>query len=385
MARISGVDLPKKKRIEYEQSPIGPKPSKSLAGVMLLLAAYIVLSSLWSANAFEPLRAAALLLLVMAVFPASSLVDGLNALQLHRCARGVAVGLAIGLCFVLFEYLTDMKTMRTMAEYFPKLHGKAQLNYFNKNAAMLVLYSWPALLIFRIWMNKNLFMFWGSLFIIGMMLMLYHTESDAARLAFVVGLSIFALSYYRSKFAINMSYSFWAFTIVMVIPLIWIMSASGLKQVASLPYSSVHRLVIWDYTASQTAKNPLLGIGVRSSRYEKEKKPLYEEVRPGKKFLKKGWHPHNMYLQAWYELGAVGAAFLLAFGVLLLRTIARLDNALQPYALATFASAATVAGLSWGMWQPWILSAFAWAAIFLLVAFRYARYGKNEQPSAAGQ
>src|SRR5262249_21619538 len=85
---------------------------------------------------------------------------------------------------------------------------------------------------------------------------------------------------------------------------------------------------------------------------------------PGSKYrLTTGWHSHNAYLQAWYETGAVGALWLLALGLLVLRSLASADAAAQPYLYAIFISCAAIAASSFSLWAPWFMASFAFAAI----------------------
>ena len=85
-----------------------------------------------------------------------------------------------------------------------------------------------------------------------------------------------------------------------------------------------------------------------------------------------------MYLQIWYELGAIGAAFVLSIGLMLLGLIHRLKPMLKPYAFATFTAYASMAATGWGLWQPWSLVSIVWAIIFSLIAFEYARRDNEE-------
>jgi O-antigen ligase len=73
-------------------------------------------------------------------------------------------------------------------------------------------------------------------------------------------------------------------------------------------------------------------------------------------------HPHNIYLQTWYELGLVGAALLAAFGILLLARIARLNSVQRPFVFALFGVAAVQIGFSYNLWQTWFMCLFGFAA-----------------------
>ena len=167
----------------------------------------------------------------------------------------------------------------------------------------------------------------------------------------------------------------WIAVIVLIVPLAILTGKTSLHKSSWLGLSARHRLIIWNYTAQKVPENPLVGVGIRSGRYMNDNpekivvRRKYSEI----KYTPKGWHPHNMYVQIWYELGAIGAAFILAIGLMLLSRIRRLQAEFQPYALATFSAFAAIAGVGWGMWQSWLLAAYGWAIIFSVIAFEYAR------------
>ena len=74
-------------------------------------------------------------------------------------------------------------------------------------------------------------------------------------------------------------------------------------------------------------------------------------------------HSHSIFMQTWLELGMVGAALLTLAGLSILGALRSLAPVLQPYAYATFASAAAMAASSYGMWQAWFMAAFALCAL----------------------
>jgi O-antigen ligase len=81
-----------------------------------------------------------------------------------------------------------------------------------------------------------------------------------------------------------------------------------------------------------------------------------------------GSHAHNLYLQAWFELGAIGAILLAIAGAIILMQITLLPAAAQPFAAATFAAFALIGAFAWGMWPAWFMCAVALLPIYLCVA-----------------
>jgi O-antigen ligase len=149
--------------------------------------------------------------------------------------------------------------------------------------------------------------------------------------------------------------------------------AAGLHRAAWLPFSAQARVVIWAHTAQQISAAPLFGAGIRAARQQEVLDALRVETAPGTIHqLTTEAHAHNVYLQVWYELGAVGALIGMIAGVLVLQTIGRLDDATRPWLLATFVACAVNAAFSFGLWQPWFMAAFAMVAVFGTLAATYA-------------
>jgi O-antigen ligase len=86
-----------------------------------------------------------------------------------------------------------------------------------------------------------------------------------------------------------------------------------------------------------------------------------------------GWHAHNVYLQSWLELGAVGTLLLLAAGLAGIRGALALHPMLLPYAAALVAGVMAIAATGWGMWQPWLIGGAAAASVLMAMLDRDAR------------
>jgi O-antigen ligase len=131
--------------------------------------------------------------------------------------------------------------------------------------------------------------------------------------------------------------------------------------------------VIWGHTAAEYGKAPVLGAGVHAARARHDPGNEHVPRAPGSEFrLDPGLHSHNAYLQTWYEAGAVGAVFLLATGLLLLRSLAAAPPAAQPCLYATFATCALAGLSSFSLWQPWFMAALGLAAVLAALGWTRA-------------
>ena len=167
----------------------------------------------------------------------------------------------------------------------------------------------------------------------------------------------------------------------------------------SLPFSALHRLAMWRFTAERVFERPFLGWGLENVRVipggkepagiadfianrpadGRDLSALVEALRLDPPQLLP-LHPHNFVLQVWLELGVPGVA--LATGVLVVVLFALLRAARTRWqrglSLGLFLATATLASLSYGAWQTW------WHATFwILAAFMVIFSGRTEPQSGA--
>jgi O-antigen ligase len=116
-----------------------------------------------------------------------------------------------------------------------------------------------------------------------------------------------------------------------VIPASFVAYQSRLQFADWLPNSARAR-VLWEYTAEQTLKSPLLGVGVDSTPVLSKQQKAGAAVEKPDGFIfprTTGHHAHDMFLQVWYELGAVGALLLAIAGVAVVMLIVSLPATAQ--------------------------------------------------------
>jgi O-antigen ligase len=105
----------------------------------------------------------------------------------------------------------------------------------------------------------------------------------------------------------------------------------------------------------------VFGIGAQSTRFQSSGTMTIPGIAGERREL--GWHAHNFILQAWLELGAVGAALLMLFALALLRTLALQPPAARIAGAATFAAGLAIAVTGWGLWQSWLIAAIGLATL----------------------
>lgn len=292
---------------------------------------------------------------------------------------GICIGVSVGTAFLCLELLTSQAIRRTLMSFLPAIRAKvpemqvedawvtAMPGYLlNRNAAALVLCLWPMMLMTRSSFPRCKPLFWGMAALAAVTVV--ASDHETSKLALAGGTVAFAVSRFSLTAARALMVAGWTAATLLVVPLSAFAYSQQMYQSAWLPESARHRVIIWSYVAERVGHAPVLGVGINSTRPLSAKALDDAEIAPGSKYLRiTTSHSHNVYLQAWYETGAVGATMLFTLGLLLLASLRSAPVRAQPYAYATFATAAFVAGSSFSLWAMWLMAAFALAALLTAV------------------
>jgi O-antigen ligase len=333
-------------------------------------AGYLAISASWSpapAAALE--KAGAVILTVAGVGLAARYSSRCEHQQLYRIARGTAVGFAIAVAFLATQHFTQMGVLNMIARHLrpvpSSMWNGSSLDsaFLNRSDVAAALLFWPVMLIMLRGFATSWRAYVAGLVAAGLLVVLYRSESQSAQVAFLLGLIAVVVAFLRPRWMLPLATSAWSLAVVAIVPLAHLLHRLGLQHLASLPTSFTERVAIWHATAAQVASHPLLGVGVDADRFGALQQQTVNDFTADHL----GWHPHDLFLQVWHELGAVGAALLLVMGLLLLRRISRLQSAVQPFAYATFAAMSGIAAFGYGAWQSWLLALYAWAAILVMI------------------
>jgi len=362
----------------------------------LVLLGYLVLNSLW---ALDPGAAVAKVATVVLIAAASALAlyaaNRLESGPLYLGATLLVAAVAVGAVSVAIELATGQMLTRLSYNLLPILRPSGSKDLFmsgdrvvaiaayelNRNLALLIMALWSALLVvMRHPKIRQPRLLAGGLFIL-VAVTAFYSVHETSMIAIAVSGAVFLLSLYWSRAAQRGLMAVWCLGFILAIPLgLFFYQSAGLHKAPWLPSTAQARVIIWGYTAERIVDNPLLGLGVRSTRVLDQAQAAAAERPQGHVFARRtGRHAHNIFLQSWYELGLVGAALVMLFGIAVLRRIATLPSGLQPYGHAVVSCVVVIASLAWGMWQTWLLAGYALTAIYLLLAVRFAREQGGER------
>ena len=302
------------------------------------------------------------------------------------------IGVALAIVYIALETLSNSAIKVALFNAFPELRPgpkhititnglvtEVRLSDLNRSLAAELFVFWPCLLIIGHWLSGRMrLLALGGLCALTA-LAIYASDHASSMVAFPVSLLVFFWAKWSQRSVYWGHIAAWCMGILLVVPLALAAYHYGLHQKSWIAQDSGQaRIIIWATTAKEVLKNPVLGIGVRSSRHVSAKLAATEKKPEGFAYPRvTGHHSHNSFLQTWFELGGFGAALLLALGVMMINWISRLDAAHQPYAYATFAAAVTISQFSWGIWQVWYMAAFVVSAFALALALRFSD-GKSE-------
>ena len=195
----------------------------------------------------------------------------------------------------------------------------------------------------------------------------YKTESQSAQLSFLVGLSFYFLFPLHKKFAWTGLAALLSATILSapwLAQFLFGKLAGSAENIGWLQRSyAAQRLEIWDFISRRALERPWLGHGVEATRTITD----FDTARiyyPMSEVL----HPHNFALQVWIESGLLGAVFLCAFLLYLLRVYYQSGPSVARVSLPVLMACLSAAATGYGLWQGWWLGCFtALTALGILI------------------
>ncbi|MDA0702993.1 MAG: O-antigen ligase family protein [Proteobacteria bacterium] len=292
-----------------------------------------------------------------------------------RCtAAALGAAVVAGLLLILGQRATDGQLFVYLGAADPHPIPDYLLRATNKGATVLAVVALPAaILSARV---GGLGAAW-AVFLAGLAAAAL-SGSTAALAALVVGALATALSHFGGRRARRLIVAAVLVGILLAPPLLATVPAplgsarDAVAQRIDLPWSLLHRTYIYDFTLARIAERPILGWGLDAV----SRLPGGQDTVPGHPdapYLPR--HAHNLVLQVWVELGAVGALLLAWFAWSVFRGIERrfvgaMRDAMTGGALA-FAVVSVLSYAAYASW--WIATGFLLAAFMLRLAPRPIR------------
>lgn len=313
-----------------------------------------------------------------------------QAVELILMGGWFVLGFIVAIAYLAFEMATNYAFLRWLFNVFEFLrpdNNRMQYIRFGELAAVshanmkwsiaaINLNLWPVLLIVNtLKKNRSGFILSVAVFMPTLILTFGSTHTTSKISIFLASMAFLCCRRWITS-ARRFIMMLWVATIVTSVPLSMIAFHVNLHKNSWVPQTGQQRLAMWGYLANKVADAPILGAGVRTTyahdQQQNEEVVVHEIAQSGVLDVPLS-HPHNIYIQVWFELGALGAGLFLVSGLFVLRSIGRLAIHSQPFALATWVNAMTVAGSSWEMWQTWFVAIFGLSVIAMAMAATIAQ------------
>ncbi len=373
------------------------QPNQALIA-LLAVSLYAALSALWAADPEAALSKSALLLsTTLAVCASLTALTRLDAEETALAAKAFIAGSLCAGVFVLVELLSNGMLTRFLINWVSLFrpdrfkHMKVSdgfvkrinISEFNQHVAVLAFQLWAGLLaIFALERGRRRTII-ALLYFFTLAVPIAVSKHDSSQVGIVAGAAVLALAWTWPRQVIAGLAAIWCLGFLLVLPLDFLAFRAELHQADWLPRSARARIIIWEYTAEQVLHGPIIGIGADSTPALKDKSPEPAEQPEGFVYKRTtGQHAHNIFLQAWYELGVIGALLFAIAGAAAALRIRAAPRQAQPFFAAAFITFVSVAAFAWGIWQVWLIAAVAFTPIYLwLGAEALARNGAKRVSS----
>lgn len=344
---------------------------------------YLFINATWAPDRSAGFaKAATVLGLAAAVFLIAASYAFRTGDEARVLAKSALAGLLLGAVFLLIEISFDEPIMRFVnnhiVQVFNAVPKKATVvngevtevtpSVLNRNVTSLVFLLVPGLLFtLALPASRRRTGLVALLALTAISVLM--SQSGTSVMAFFVGAIVLGLAALSLKSTRILLAAGWTIATLLAVPLGALPYDLGWQNWKWLPPESVAaRFYIWKYTADKVSERPLTGIGIRGTRSLHVDIPI--DPKKGRQTpyaLRPGRHAHNIFLQTWLELGAIGAVLLLGVGLAGLWEIRTWPATLQTSACALFAVCCAIGVTGFDLWQTWLLAslALAWASMLL--------------------
>jgi len=361
--------------------PLAWQRVSPLTVAFVLAGIYLCFNASWS---LSPSSARTALIMYFTLVVVMHVV--LNALHhdatdvLRSMARGLVAGMLVAGTVMCVEVFSGQWIGRTLMSLLPGLQPNPrdmlvrdgwvvylESYLINRSITILALLFWPTLLAIRHVSSQDQrpYLLAGLAPVVAAILGSQHATS---KIAFIgAAISFAALAFWPSTARRGVAWG-WTAIIMLVIPVAALMYQSELYRATWLPHSAQHRIVIWGYTTQLLGNAPIFGAGIDAARAHNDPDSYDAPFAPDSHIrVTTGHHSHNVYLQTWYETGAVGALILLGIGLLVCKSLTQACGEAQPYLTATFVTCALLGCSSFSLWQAWFMASLGLSAGFAVV------------------
>ncbi len=335
-----------------------PSTTKLLVGCFYSFIAWMAISLFWSPTPQQGLRN---ILILLPLLPLTYFV----ALEQSKVIFApFSLILRFGLFAAIILLLLEMNRITA----FHKLDGpRTELYDLNRNAALIAMLCWIPTLYLR---ERKIDKF---IYVLGIILAgtaVFFSESESAKLCFVVAFITGVLIYFQPYFGRVMYLSLVLFMISFPFILPPLVKILDIEQVSLIKNSHAkHRIAIWLGYQKLILEKPVYGWGVKADRYL-GKNGEASKIAKAEGFPDITTNPHNFILEMWVNFGLIGV-FLLSFCLLLFeRTMRNLKRRQYIVACQLVAGGYAFSSTASSIFQGWWISVLLMVSIAFIVSYR---------------
>ena len=365
--------------------------------------AWSVLTAMWSPAPGQTITKASLLLLFLlsGVF-ATRAAYTLDTLEGNRWTLTGLLTAVIGALAILgLEVFSDQYLAKMLLELFPSL-GEGHERHFrvhngdvvwvsvttiNRRMTVLAMLFWPTVAACYLLTPARLRAITALVVGAAILIVVTFSHHQSSQLAIWSSIAVFGLALHASRATWRILAMVWIALLVLALPLAKVPYGAGWHQAPWLFESARHRVIIWNYFASKALERPLAGIGADATAHSRDVSEAQWVSQTPLRTIdpQRERHPHNVFLQAWYETGLVGVILLLAGGLVVIRSSARRlvtggrGIVVSAAAAGLFSTVMITAAFSYSMWQPWYQALIMISVVGLASAAGFLRLQESAE------
>jgi exopolysaccharide production protein ExoQ len=348
--------------------------------ILICLCLWTALSVFWSINNYSAIigtiKMTGSLIVGGVLF---SILQSLSATEVKMALRWMLAGFVFILVVVIVELIFSNPIFSYIRNIPLKKYTEVDPYWLNTLVAVLALLVWPAGLaivnFYRVSLSKKraFLLVVGGISAVFLLAISIKYFSGAVALSLgIVGASIIWLFGRPAAIVISILLVAIGLSSPFMLTKYEISTLSLMKEI-SLPFSALHRIQIWEFTANKIKLKTFSGWGMNASRDMPDGKTVlrnYDGYKHGEAIP---LHPHNAMLQIWLEQGLPGIILYLGLSVFIIMSSVRRHRSKieASFMFGQFVTMLTIANLSFGIWQSWWMAALWLAAATMVMISKY--------------
>jgi hypothetical protein len=343
---------------------------------------YLLLTLTWSANAGSGfVKICVLILLILGSVAGCRLIRSETNANISRMAEGLWFGLLIGSIYLAWDLVAHRGTYSHLSLIILQKYIKLGQAEVTRSITPVTLLLGPALLSIMAGLRKP----WQTAVVCAVVtlatLVVSVSPHETSKIGMIGWMFFWSLATVSGIWAHRMILAVWFSACILVVPVALLAYRLDLQHSHRLQETAQARILIWHEFATRVVGAPLLGHGFNMSNALRPVTPGVGELSYLSRRIKvpanlkpfRAAHPHNVFLQIWFEFGAVGMFLFFVAGLGVIQRIKGLDQRQKPALYATAVATIAILFSSYGLWQYWFFGLFAFVMLACAISLRISR------------